>query len=54
MAIEIGELVVHIRVSEARPAPQAGWETALRRLHQEIMERCREEIAAQLHRDSER
>jgi len=54
MAIEIGELVVRISVSEGRPVPAADWEAALRRLRQEIMERCRDEIAAQQRRDSER
>lgn len=54
MPIEIGELVVRISVTDAQAAPQADWEAALRRLRQEIMERCREEIAAQRQRDDER
>ena len=54
MPIEIGELVVRISVSEGRAAAPADWEAALRRLRRELMERCREQIAAQLQRDNER
>jgi hypothetical protein len=54
MPVEIGELVVRISVTDAHAAPQADLEAALRRLRQEIMERCREEIAARLQKDSER
>jgi hypothetical protein len=54
MPVEIGELVVRISVVDAHAVPAAAWDEALRRLRQEIMERCREEIAAQRQRDNER
>lgn len=56
MAVEIGELVVRISVTEttgAAPAP-ADLDALLRRLRQELLERCREEIALRLQRDGER
>lgn len=54
MTIEINELIVRITVTNERARPQPDWDAALRRLKQEVLECCREQIEAHQQKAAER